>query len=89
MPEGQATLWGKELASFLPDIESGQALTAIYSPSQGTVFYHEGKRIAQVPGFEFSKAFFGIWLDPKTSAPKLRKDLLGQSCSPPLFNEAC
>jgi hypothetical protein len=89
VPEGQATLWGKELASFLPDIESGQALTAIYNPSQGTVFYHEGKRIAQVPGADFSKAFFGIWLDPKTSAPKLRKDLLGQSCSPPLFNEAC
>ena len=89
VPEAQAAIWGKELANFLPDIEPGQALTAIYNPSQGTVFYYEGKRIAQVPGADFSKAFFGIWLDPKTSAPKLRKDLLGQSCSPPLFNEAC
>lgn len=89
VPEAQAVLWGKELANFLPDIESGQALSAVYKPSQGTVFYHDGKRIAQVPGSEFSKAFFGIWLDPKTSVPKLRKDLLGQSCSPPLFNEAC
>jgi hypothetical protein len=89
VPDAQATQWGKELAGFMPDIESGQTLTAVYAPAQGTVFYHDGKRIAQVPGADFSKAFFGIWLDPKTSAPKLRKDLLGQSCPPPLFNEAC
>ena len=89
VPDTQAALWGRELSSFLPDIESGQSLTAIYTPKQGTVFYHEGKRIAQIPGADFSKAFFGIWLDPKTSAPKLRTDLLGQSCPPPIFNEAC
>jgi hypothetical protein len=85
----QASLWGKELTAFLPNVESGQTLTAFYSPKQGTIFYHDGKQIAQIPGAEFSKAFFGIWLDPKTSAPKLRTDLLGQSCPPPLFTEAC
>ena len=89
VPDTQAALWGKELAGFLPDVESGQILTAIYIPMQGTVFYHDGKRIAQIPGADFSKAFFGIWLDPKTSAPKLRAELLGKSCPPPLFNEAC
>ena len=89
VPDDQAALWGKELASFLPNVESGQTLTAIYSPKQGTVFYHDGIQIAQIPGAEFSKAFFGIWLDPKTSAPKLRTELLGQTCPPPLFNEAC
>jgi hypothetical protein len=89
VPEVQAILWGKELSTFLPNVESGQILTAIYSPKQGTTFYHDGKQIAQVPGAEFSKAFFGIWLDPKTSAPKLRAELLGQSCPPPIFNEAC
>ena len=89
VPETQATLWGKELAAVLPNIESGQALTAIYIPKQGTIFYHDGKRVGQIAGTEFSKAFFGIWLDPKTSAPKLRTELLGQGCPPPLFNEAC
>ena len=88
-PDTQAALWGRELASFLPDVESGHTLTAIYTPKQGTTFYYEGKRLAQIPGAEFSKAFFGIWFDPKTSAPKLRAELLGQSCPPPLFNEAC
>ena len=89
VPDMQATLWGKELSAFLPNVESGQTLTAIYSPKQGTTFYYEGKQIAQIPGAEFSKAFFGIWLDPKTSAPKLRTELLGQTCPPPLFNEGC
>jgi hypothetical protein len=89
VPDTQAVVWGKELAGVLPNIESGETLTAIYTPKQGTVFYHEGKRIAQIPGADFSKAFFGIWLDPKTSAPKLRNELLGQGCPPPLFNEAC
>ena len=89
VPDAQAALWGKELASIFPNIESGQTLTAVYAPKQGTIFYHDGKRIAQIPGVEFSKAFFGIWLDSKTSVPKLRNELLGQGCPPPLFNEAC
>ncbi len=89
VPETQAVLWGKELNAFLPNVESGQTLTAFYSPKQGTIFFHDGKQIALIPGAEFSKAFFGIWLDPKTSAPKLRTELLGQACPPPIFNEGC
>ena len=89
VPEAQAVSWGKQLASFMPNVESGQNLTAIYTPKQGTIFYHEGRQIAQIPGVDFSKAFFGIWLDQKTSAPKLREQLLGQNCPPPLFNETC
>ena len=89
VPDTQANLWGKELSAFLPNVESGQRLTAIYAPRNGTTFYYEGKQIAQIPGSDFPKAFFGIWLDPKTSAPKLRSELLGQTCPPPLFSETC
>ncbi|WP_062310843.1 chalcone isomerase family protein [Polynucleobacter sinensis] len=89
VPEAQAQNWGKQLATFLPNVEPGQNLTAIYAPKQGTTFYFEGKPLAQISGAEFPKAFFGIWLDPKTSAPKLREQLLGQSCPPPLFQETC
>ena len=89
VPEDQANVWGKELIAFMPNVEPGNSLSAIYSPKQGTSFYYDGKQIAQIPGADFSKAFFGIWLDSKTSAPKLRTELLGQTCPPPLFNEAC
>jgi hypothetical protein len=89
VPDVQAGLWGRELASFLPNMQSGQTLTAVYNPKQGTLFYYDGKQIAQIKGADFSKAFFGIWFDLKTSAPKLRSELLGQNCPPPLINEGC
>ena len=89
VPETQAQIWGKQLATFLPNVEPGQSLTAIYNPKQGTTFYFEGKPLAQIAGADFSKAFFGIWLDSKTTAPKLRDQLLGQHCPPPLLEETC
>lgn len=87
--EAQATSWGKELANTFPNVEPGQTITAIYIPKQGTSFFYEGKKISQIQGADFAKAFFGIWLDSKTSAPKLRADLLGQGCPPPLISGAC
>jgi hypothetical protein len=87
--DAQAATWGKELASILPNIEPGQTITAIYIPKQGTSLFHDGKKISQIPGPDFAKAFFGIWLDSKTSVPKLRADLLGQGCPPPLISGAC
>jgi hypothetical protein len=85
----QATSWGKELASILPNVEPGQTIAAVYIPKQGTSFFFEGKKISQIQGADFAKAFFGIWLDSKTSAPKLRTELLGQGCPPPLISGAC
>lgn len=89
VPDAQAAIWGKELTEVLPNIESGQTLTGVYSSKIGTTFFYEGKKIAQIQGADFAKAFFGIWLDPKTSAPKLRAELLGNACPPPLFSGAC
>lgn len=85
----QAASWGKELASILPNVEPGQTIAAVYTPKQGTSFFYEGKKISQIPGADFAKAFFGIWLDAKTSAPKLRAELLGQGCPPLLISGAC
>ncbi len=85
----QANIWAQELSTFLPNIQSGQSLTAAYRPNEGTTFFFEGKKIAQMPGRSFAKAFFGIWLDSKTSEPKLRSALLGEACPPPLISESC
>jgi hypothetical protein len=85
----QAIAWGKELASILPNVEPGQTIAAVYIPKQGTSFFYEGKKIAQIQGTDFAKAFFSIWLDSNTSVPKLRTELLGQGCPPPLISGAC
>ncbi|QWE18294.1 chalcone isomerase family protein [Polynucleobacter corsicus] len=87
--DAQATSWGKELASFFPNVEPGQTISAVYTLKQGTSFFYEGKKISQIQGNDFAKAFFGVWLDSKTSAPKLRADLLGQGCPPQLISGAC
>jgi hypothetical protein len=87
--DAQAVTWGKELASFFPNIEPGQTITAVYIPKQGTSFFYDGKKLSQIQGADFAKAFFGIWLDSKTSVPKLRADLLGQGCPPPIISGVC
>jgi hypothetical protein len=89
IPDTQATAWGKELASILPNVEPGQAIAAVYIPKQGTSFFYDGKKISQIQGADFAKAFFGIWLDSNTSVPKLRAELLGQGCPPPLISGVC
>lgn len=81
--------WGRELSAIFPNIEPGQSLTAVFKPQQGTVFLYNGQKIAQIQSAEFSKAFFSIWLDPRTTAPNLREKLLSQRCPPPLISENC
>jgi len=89
VPDAQASIWGKELSQIFPNITSGENLLAIYDSSLGTRFFYNDRDIGRVSGPDFAKAFFAIWLDPKTSEPKLRRELLGKDCPPPLITEAC
>ncbi len=81
--------WENDLKTLFPDIENGHTLTGIYIPQRGTMFLHNGNKIGEIAGDDFSKAFFGIWLDPKTSAPELRMQLLSEKCSPKLIEMTC
>jgi hypothetical protein len=81
--------WSISLEKIFPNIAPGHSLTAIYRPQRGTLFLHNGQVIGEVPGDDFSKSFFGIWLDPRTSAPQLRTQLLSQGCTPSFINQQC
>lgn len=81
--------WGKKLDVIFPDVIPGSSLTAIYVPGRGTVFLYNGKLRGEMDGEEFAKAFFSIWLDPKTSVPKLRTALIGQACAPAILAPTC
>lgn len=78
----QRTQWEAQLASLFPDVKKDDHLTGIWRPGRGTLFLHNGQTLAEVPGDAFARAFFGIWLDPKTSAPALREALLQESGPP-------
>jgi hypothetical protein len=41
-------------------------------------FFRNGTPIGDIDDREFARAFFAIWLDPRTSEPELRKQLLGE-----------
>jgi hypothetical protein len=87
--EANRSAWGKRLEAIFPNVVSGSSLTAIHVPGRGTVFLHNGKPAGEIAGDDFAKAFFSIWLDPKTVAPKLRTALIGQACAPFIIAPTC
>ncbi len=68
--------WLADMKKILPNVEEGYQLTGVFSPGQPSRFFLNGKSIGDITDPEFGPAFFGIWLHPKTSAPKLRQLLL-------------
>jgi hypothetical protein len=52
-------------------------LSALFTPGKGVQFFRNGLPLAKVDDPELAEAFMGIWLDPKTSAPEMRRELIG------------
>jgi len=76
----QRAEWADPLARAFKTVQVGDSITAIKKPQGGTQFFYNGQFVSEISGESFSQAFFGIWLHPKTSVPKLRKSLLGHNC---------
>lgn len=81
--------WKNQLEKIFPNVNKGDKLTAVFNPQQGTSFFYGDKIIGKVLGDEFAKAFFGIWLSTKTTAPELRSKLLANSCPPAVIQSTC
>jgi len=78
--ETQRAEWADPLNRAFKTVQVGDSITAIKKPQGSTQFFYNGQFVSEISGESFSQAFFGIWLHPKTSAPQLRKVLLGQYC---------
>ncbi len=74
--DAQHARWLADMAAIFPDVKPGQRLAGIYRPGSGTRFYLDGRFLGEIADPEFGRAFFAIWLDPRTSAPQLRASLL-------------
>ncbi len=74
--DAQATRWLAALIRLLPDVQAGDRLTGMQRPGQATRFYLNGQLRGEVDEAEFARLFFGIWLSPRSSEPKLREQLL-------------
>ena len=81
--EAQRAAWLEKMRSIFPDVRDGSRLGGVFLPGRGVRFYRDGKELALVDDPAFAQAFFGIWLDPATSAPKLRAALLRDAAPKP------
>jgi Chalcone isomerase-like len=75
--EEQAERWLTTMKLTFPDVAKGDRITGVLRPGVSARFFLNGKPIGEVSDAEFARRFFGIWLSPKTSEPKLRLALLG------------
>ena len=72
----QRQAWLQKMTAIFPDVGEGSHITGIYLPDVGAHFYLDGQLLARIDDRDFARAFFGIWLDPATTAPALRQALL-------------
>lgn len=69
--------WESEMFQAFVDVRAGDRITGVYMPGEGARFYVGENLRHVVRDVAFAKAFFAIWLDPRTRNPELRAQLLG------------
>lgn len=69
--------WHTQMSAIFPDVYEGTVLTGLFTPGGETVFFEGEREIGRIRDPEFGRSFFDIWLGEKTSAPDLRRKLLG------------
>ena len=74
----QRLRWGEEMKRVFPDVRRGDRLTGVHLPGGVVRYFLNGKSIGEIADPGFARAFFGIWLDPKTSQLDFRQMLLGE-----------
>ncbi|HET9977301.1 MAG TPA: chalcone isomerase family protein [Burkholderiaceae bacterium] len=72
-----AERWLAAMTRLFPDVGAGDRITGVHRPGQGARFHVNGRLAGEVRDAVFARLFFGIWLSPRTSEPKLRAALLG------------
>lgn len=68
--------WEEAMDRVFPDIRPGDRLVGVMIPGREARFYDERRLLGVVADPEFARAFFGIWLDERTSEPALRSRML-------------
>jgi hypothetical protein len=69
--------WLEAMRRVLPDVKRGDELTGASLPGRGTHFFHNGRAVGAIDDPAFARAFYAIWLDPRTRVRELRAQLLG------------
>lgn len=73
----QLAAWQVQMQRSFVDVRAGTRITGVYLPGQGARFYVGQQLKHEIDDPRFARAFFDIWLDPRTRSPELREQLLG------------
>ncbi len=74
--DARRAAWHADMLRIFPDVGAGKRLAGVNLPGRGARFYFDGRFIGAIEDPAFARAFFAIWLDPRTKVPKLREQLL-------------
>ncbi|WP_298511484.1 chalcone isomerase family protein [uncultured Kordia sp.] len=64
---------------FSDEINDGDIFDIVYLKDKGVIVYKNGTEKGVIPGYEFKKALFGIWLGMKPADKKLKNGMLGNN----------
>ena len=72
--------WLAWMQQSFPNIQANDRLLGLHQGAkEGCRFVHNRQVRLDIPDAQFAKAFFGIWLDPRTTEPALRRSLIGEA----------
>lgn len=70
----------EKMESWVPEVvTAGQQLSFDYVPGRGTTLVYQGRELGTIPGVEFMKLVWGIFLGPKPPTEALKAGLLGRT----------
>ena len=76
LDDARAAAWLKAMTDLFPDVKKGDRITGVHVPGTGARYYLNGRLLGEIGDDAFSRQFFGIWLSPRTSQPRMRETLL-------------
>jgi hypothetical protein len=79
LADGEAQRWQARLQQVLPDVKPGDRIVGVHRPGNGATFLVNGQPTGEIADPQFAARFFGIWLAPTTSEPRLRDALLANT----------
>ncbi len=68
-----------KLNGAMIDVKKEDRITLTYQPESGVTVSAQGKKDVAIPGAEFQRVLFSIWLGPNPPNLSLREGLLGHA----------
>lgn len=72
----QADAWVSQLNALMPDVQSGDRISAVNVLDLGVALFHNEAPLGVLEDRQLADGFLGIWLSPLSPQPAMRQALL-------------